>query len=84
MIHVPLLCEYNTGSPIKLQYMCTTKGAKRCPAKHKPLANERQEKNGNQTQENEQWREWYQIANYSYIAQRKVRLMNSEENDSMS
>ena len=34
--------------------MCTTKGAKRCPAKHKPLANERQEKNGNQTQENEQ------------------------------
>lgn len=52
MIHVPLLCEYNTGSPIKLQYMCATKGAIRCPAKHKPLTNETKKKKATQTQEN--------------------------------
>ena len=74
MIHVPLLCEYNTGSPIKLQYMCATKGAIRCPAKHKPLTNETKKKKATQTQENVYWREWYQIANYSYIAQSIVRL----------
>ena len=52
LIHVPLLCEYNTGSPIKLQYMCATKGAIRCPAKHKPLTNETKKKKATQTQEN--------------------------------